>query len=203
MAHTRRPELHLHTPLHVTLRAVERAPNLRAERVFAIIDAEIRAAVRRGHRIVHFSVQHNHVHLVIEVDEDVGLGRRMQRLVSRIAQLINAMTGRRGALWRDRYHRRDITSPRQMRRTLVYVLFNERKHSPYELVREESFRLDPCSSTLWFTEWNERAPPPKDYVARVRARHGPSPLMPARTWLLRTGYKQSGRLRFGEVPKIS
>ena len=42
---------------------------------------------------------------------------------------VNALVGRRGKFWRERYHRRDLASPRQFRNALVYVTFNRRKHA--------------------------------------------------------------------------
>jgi hypothetical protein len=36
--------------------------------------------------------------------------------------------GRGGAVWGDRFHARDLKTPREVRHALVYVLNNHRKH---------------------------------------------------------------------------
>lgn len=59
--HVVRPAHDARRPVHVTMKRVAAAPSLRAQRVFAAIVEELRAAVARGVRIVHFSVQGNHV----------------------------------------------------------------------------------------------------------------------------------------------
>ena len=99
--------------------------------------------------------------------------------------------GGMGSVWGDRYHRRDLTTPREVRHALVYVLGNHLKH------REPNVGLlDPLSSGPWFDGWmHMREPPPTEAAATH----------PADTWLLREGWylKGGGFIHLGERPKAA
>jgi hypothetical protein len=53
-------------------------------------------------------------------------------------------------VWGDRYHRRDLTSARQVRNAILYCLANYKKHQG---VTDGMPRIDPCSSARWFQGW--------------------------------------------------
>jgi len=68
-------------------------------------------------------VQDNHVHLIVEASDKDALSRGMKSFTVRANRLFNVAWGRkRGQVWGDRYHRRDLTSPRSVRNALVYCL---------------------------------------------------------------------------------
>jgi hypothetical protein len=175
MSHGRRPEHQARHPVQLTMRASD-APNLRSTRIFAAVRAAISRATRARFRIVHFSVQQDHLHLIVEADDRIGLRNGARGLAIRIALAVNRVTGRRGPLFRDRFHARVLSTPREVRAALVYVLQNFRKH-----LRAPA-SVDPCSSGPWFDGW---ASPP---TARVDV----SPALPARTWLGSIGWRRAG-----------
>ncbi len=202
VAHTPRPVHDHEHPVHVTVRAL-RAPSLRSQRVMTALRAVFARASKKGFRLLHYSVQGNHLHLVVEADDRVTLWRGMQRLLSRAALAVNEIAKRSGKLWRDRYHRRDLTTPRAVRSAFVYVLFNVRKHELFDSDRVELFTaLDPFSSAAWFDPrgWSPRARPPALQIARA----GPSIVAEPTSWLARTGWKRSrlGLLCAGEHPRL-
>jgi REP element-mobilizing transposase RayT len=197
LPHVARPRFDRNVPVHVTIRAVGGAPSFRTQRAAAIIFAEILRASSRGFRVVQFSVQGNHLHLIVEADDGVALSRGMQRLASRLARLLNALVSRRGSLWRDRYHRRDLATPRQFRNALVYVLFNHRRHAKGAERARRGRVLDRFSSVFWVEAWAA----PSDLVDRIRgARAGPPPLVAPKTWIASRGWKRHGLLRPDEMP---
>jgi REP element-mobilizing transposase RayT len=106
--HQTRPSLDERYPVHVTLRVRERVWNLRGARAFQIIkDSFNRNRDRFGFRLNHFSVQGNHMHLVVEADDKRALARGMHALEIRIALALNRLMGRRrGRVFADRYHSR-------------------------------------------------------------------------------------------------
>jgi hypothetical protein len=111
---------------------------------------------------------------------------------------VNRAAGRRGQVFGDRYHRHDLTTPREVRHALRYILFNTRKHARgYD-------PLDAMSSTPWFEQWSTRRAPDPDRVAAARARWWPdgSPTSAPRTWLAVKGWlRAGGPLAFDEMPK--
>jgi REP element-mobilizing transposase RayT len=187
-AHLRRDPVRPSHPLHVTLRLCRVARSLRNGKLFAELRRAFLAGRERfGFRLVHFSVQHDHIHLVVEATDARALSRGMQGLGVRIARAINRRLGRRGQVLADRYHARALRSPTETRRALLYVLNNARKHAAQ---RGTSFGpgADPCSSGLHFEGWRgDPAPTPE-------SRRWPPCCAPPASWLLRGGWQRGGGL---------
>lgn len=191
-----RPVHHAERPVHVTMRRAKGLPGFRADLVRAVLEQAMRDTQRADFRIAHYSIQRDHLHLIIEADEPAALTRGMRSLTVRIAMRLNRQVLRRtrGRVWGDRYHRRDLTGPRSVRNALVYLFANHLKHGEYDVGL-----LDPCSSAPWFTGWAlaphalAHGPPPS----------APPPVAPPTTWVLREGWltRGGGRLHIGEVPR--
>jgi REP-associated tyrosine transposase len=172
-------------PAHVTLRATAGLPSLRGGRPFAALTVALGAASGAGFRVLQFSVQSDHLHMVVEAAGPTGLVCALQGLAIRAARAINRALGRRGTVWGDRYHARSLATPREVRNALVYVLNNWRKHVP------GARGLDPRSSAAWFDGWRAAMPRPA----------GSSPVAAARTWLARVGWRRHGAIDVREAPR--
>ena len=170
--------------MHVTIRVVPGLPSLRTRGIFPALRRALAAASRTHFRIAHFSVQANHVHLLVEAEGTTALARGMQGLGTRLARAVNRELGRTGRVWSDRYHGHALRTPREARNGLIYVLFNGRKHH----VTERG--IDPCSSGAWFRGWRQRLQLPC----------GPAPVAEPRTWLLRVGWRRSGPIGLDDAP---
>ena len=182
--HRTRPPHHAPHPVHVTLRAQPGLPSLRSDVLFATVRRGLSRASRGGLRLVEFSVQRDHVHLLVEAVDVRVLSRGLQGLAIRIAKGVNRALGRRGHVWSGRYHARALRTPREVRNALVYVLQNWRKHVP------GARGLDWRSSAVWFQGW--RRP-----VQRTAAR---PPVVPPRTWLAAVGWRRLGLIHPDERP---
>src|SRR4030095_9095503 len=87
-AHFRKP-----LPAHVTLRVRSDLPSLRTLRVVREIESTFAAGCERsGFRLVHYSLQGNHAHLIVEARDRDALGRGMKAIGARLA-----LAGDRGA----------------------------------------------------------------------------------------------------------
>jgi putative transposase len=191
VSHRARPEHAKGHPVHVTLRRARRLPSLRAQRIFAAIRRAFGFTARFWFRIVHFSVQTDHIHLLVEADDKRALSRGVAGVAVRLARAVNRVVDRRGRVWSDRYHARALRTPREVRHGIVYVLTNWRKHV------ERAKGLDACSSASLFDGWkvppSVGPPPDSDDV----------PVMRPQTWLARTGWKRHGLVGYAEKPKAS
>lgn len=185
LTHRRRAPHDPRCPVHVTLRASPDLPSLRQARLFAAVRAAFSRTSRKGFRLVQFSVQRDHVHLILEGDGLTALRRGIQGLTIRVAKAINRLLGRRGKVWDDRYHARELTTPREVRHALVYVLQNWRKHSA------ASVGVDPCSSAAWFGGWRRS-------ITRAAGR---PPVAAPRTWLASFGWRRYGLIDVEEAPR--
>jgi REP element-mobilizing transposase RayT len=125
----RRPLKGSRVPVHVTLRMREHVWGLRSRRSFRALERSIWAAQERfGSRIVHFSVQGNHIHLVVESIDERTLASAMKGLSVRIAKAMNRVMERSGPVLADRYHTHYLATPAEVRNTVRYVLQNHMKH---------------------------------------------------------------------------
>jgi hypothetical protein len=141
---------------------------------------------------VHYSVQSNHVHLLVESDEHRALSRAMQGLATRLAKGLNRRLERRGPVFADRYHARALTTPLEVRRALIYVLHNHRRHT---VAPGGASGFDPLSTAPYFDGFAPDIvrPPPT-------APPGALPVARPRTWLLRIGWQRHGLLGACDIP---
>jgi putative transposase len=127
--HTRRPRVSRHRPHHITVRTTPGTWNLRSQRCYRpIADALAEVRKREGVRVIHFSVQHNHVHLIVEADGRRALSNAMRALLIRVARKLNAVMGTRGRRFDDRYHEHVLKTPNETRNALLYVIGNRAVH---------------------------------------------------------------------------
>jgi putative transposase len=175
--HRPRPRHAARWPVHVTFRGRGALPSLRSARVFPRLRSSLAAGHKAAFRVVHFSVQTDHVHLIVEGDAPLALVRGLQGLAARCAKAVNRAVGRRGRVWSGRYHARALRTPTETLRGLVYVLLNFRKH-----LRAPP-GVDPRSSGPWFGGWRRPRPAPSC---------DPCPVEPPRTWLAAVGWRRTG-----------
>jgi REP element-mobilizing transposase RayT len=104
--------------------------DVRSRRSFrAIGRAFVSSKERDGFRVVHFSVQGNHLHVIVEARDSERLSRGMQGLATWIARRLNELIGRRGKVFADRFHAHPLRTPLEAARAIAYVLGNFIVHS--------------------------------------------------------------------------
>src|ERR1700753_2915323 len=92
--HRRRPALNLRHPLHVTMRLQKGLPTLRQKALArAVFAAFAKAKESFGTRLVQFSVQSNHLHLLVEAGDALAFARAMKGLAVRLPRRINREGG--------------------------------------------------------------------------------------------------------------
>jgi hypothetical protein len=204
--HKERPFHDARYPVHVVLRAVRAVGNLRRRCVYHAIRKATRTTARReGFRIVHLSIQRDHMHLLVEARDKAALASGMQGFQISAAKHLNVAISkerpgapRRGAVFPDRYHPVVITSPTQARHALSYVINNWRKHQEDRSAITCGWDVDWFSSAPLFGDWQEHG------GKAVLLEHPPSydPLLvqPPQTWLLSAGWKVSGSISYRTVP---
>jgi putative transposase len=131
-----------------------------------VLPALAAARERADFRVVHLSVQSNHLHLIAGADDREALSRGVQGLAIRVAKSLNAALGRRGKVFAERFHMHVLRSVREVANAIDYVLANWFRHT--------GRRVGPDD-----LDWLSSAADPS-LVARVR------------TWLLRVGWTAAG-----------
>ena len=152
------------------------------DRYRVVRSALIDSAARPGFRLIEFSVQSNHLHLICEAKDSTTLARGVQGLKIRIARRLNRLLDRSGTVFAERYHRHVLRTPREVRNALAYVLNNARRHAAQHGRRKPRGWIDPCSTARAFFGLEQ-------------------PTLPAPlSWLLRVGWRRSGPVHVDEVP---
>ena len=118
--HKEREAFKPNQPLHVTLRAIDQVGRLRTAAAYrAIREALIMTLWRESCRVVHLSIQHNHVHLLVEAESREALSRGMQGFQISAAKHINAEISKgrvKGVSWYQAKRRGLIPAERQRRK---------------------------------------------------------------------------------------
>ena len=170
--------------MHVTLRVRGGLPRLRSRRLAGELRRSFGEACERGDfRLVHYSVQHDHVHLLVEAEDQAALGRGMKSLGARVSRAIQGVFRVTGRVLAQRYHAHVLRTPREVRRALAYVLLNVRKHWHERRGAAPPLRLDDASSSRWFDGFTFQLP---------GDRTGPREVASPRTWLLARGWRRHG-----------
>jgi hypothetical protein len=170
--------------------------------VFPSVCLAIRGAILRDarrFRVLHFSVQWDHVHLIVEASDARALAGGVRSIAIRIARYVNQLVTRRGRFWADRWHGRDLATPRAVRNALVYVLANFRKHTRERLPGG----VDAFSSASAFDGWRgfvNGAPLPRAGPALHGALARFVCVSPSDTWLASVGWRRRGLIGIAERP---
>jgi REP element-mobilizing transposase RayT len=203
-SHKTRPDINPRHPQHVTLRVLAEVGWLRRMDAYRAVRRALARVLANHHafRIVHVSVQGTHVHVLCEAADKLALARGIQGFQIAAAKALNRVVSKRaaeprtGKVFEDRYHVESISSVRQTRHALAYVLNNWRRHHE-DGGRTGLFdgRVDPFSSGVAFEGWRaaiETWTWPDDYE--------PPPVSRPQTWLLAEGWKRARPIGAFEVP---
>jgi REP element-mobilizing transposase RayT len=158
-----------------------------------LLKKQARRAYAGTFQVVHFSIQSDHVHLIVEATSE-GLSQGIRGFAISFARQLNARLDRKGKVWADRHYRRDLSTPTETRNTLVYVLQNYVHHGVRTFGEGV---VDPYSTSPRFDGWAD------DHAKLIEAESWPSPK--PRTWMLNVGWKRArgGLLRTSEAPRIA
>jgi putative transposase len=194
VAHRRRALFARRLPVHVTVRMVREVGRLRRMSVAAVLRrAFVGGASRDGFGICQFSVQGNHIHMVCEAESTERLSRGVQGWSIRVARGLNDRLRPSGKVFADRYHSVLLTTPRQVRHALCYVMQNARRHGEEPDPRWGG--IDPFTSAWFFDGWADDS-----WRAAVAPATGPPPVTGASTWLLTTAWRRHRLIGTRERP---
>ena len=196
LPHVSRAPFSKPVPAHVTLRLLPGLLSLRTVQVVREIERTFADGCERSEfRLVHYSLQGNHAHLIVEARDRDALGRGMMAIGSRLARAVNRVMERDGPRARRPLPRASAAdaaggaerAPLRAAERAAPRGGDERARpcGPWRL-------LDPASSARWFDGWRRRH---RTRASRA-APHPPRapPVARARTWLLTTGWRRHGLL---------
>lgn len=133
VSHRVREKVNKKTPLHINFRYKTQIRNKEALRVLkrAILNARA-----KGLMVIHYSLQSNHIHIIVESVNNAVLTTGMRSLTVTIAKGI-----KKGKIQLERYHLHVLKSVQEAKNAIRYVLFNQQKHEN----KKQSFIDEYCS----------------------------------------------------------
>ncbi len=168
-------------------------PSLRTKALLKIFRASVMKARLKGLRIIHYSLQSNHLHLLVEAHDKRELASVFKSLGTSLARRINAASPSKGetpSVFRGRYHLHVLKTPTEVKHALKYVLLNETKHT------RQTTTLDAYSSGAGFGLWNKLLGQRwRRWVSMdnpLAAATGQELCQPPVSWLLRVGWQRAG-----------
>lgn len=121
VSHRIREKVNPRTPTHINFKY---RITIKNKDFLRILKRAILNSRRKGLRIIHYSVQWNHVHFIIEADSNEKLTSGMRSLTVTITRGIN-----KGKIQLERYHLHVLRTLRETKNAIKYVVFNEVKHN--------------------------------------------------------------------------
>ncbi len=139
VSHLKRETVTKRTPQHVNFKF---QCSIRNKDCLKLLKRSIQNAQKMGLKIIHFSLQSNHVHLITEAENNEVLTKGMRALTITFSKGLN-----RGRVQLERYHLHVLKTLREVKHAIVYVLFNEQKHS-----KKKASKIDGYTSVLYLEE---------------------------------------------------
>lgn len=120
VAHRPREKVNHRHALHVNFKVRN---SIRNKTCLKILKRAIINARKQGLQVLHFALESNHVHLILEAQNNQILTRGMRSLTITFSKGI-----RKGRIQLERYHLHVLRSLREAKNAIHYVLFNHQKY---------------------------------------------------------------------------
>jgi REP element-mobilizing transposase RayT len=184
--HAKREHVDLKKPLHITIALKKDTVNLRTRETLEAFRKAVGEARVFGLYVIHFSLQSNHLHMIVEAKNSEALGRGMKSFGARLGKSLRKIIGGRGSVFAGRYDLNVLKSPTEMKHALAYVLLNASKH--FKLIEH----IDDFSSGYAFKEWRALMGRKMNNLMREQLSLTKvffEELSEPRSWLCREGWK--------------
>lgn len=134
--HIARDEVKSSTPLHLTIKVERSKAGLKNKSIIKVLHSSIKKARLIGLRIIHYTLEFDHVHLLVEADNKAILGKGMQSFGISFSKGINKLKGLSGRVFKTRYHFRKLKTPSEVKNVLNYILGNAVKHKTSTFINQ-------------------------------------------------------------------
>jgi len=126
--HTSRDPIKRLTALHLTINIMREKAGLKNKAVLKVLQRAIVNARKKGLAVIHYTLEFDHIHLLVESGDHQELGKAMQSLGVCFSKAINRLRGIKGTVFKTRYHLRKLKTPTEIRNVIKYILGNTVKH---------------------------------------------------------------------------
>lgn len=131
VSHRVREKISSRLPAHINLKY---RISIRNKDFLRILKRAIFNSRKKGLRIIHYSVQSNHIHFIIETNNKKTLETGMRSLTVTMAKGLA-----KGKVQLQRYHLHVLKSVMETKNAVRYVVFNEQKHSGKKMFSPDGY----------------------------------------------------------------
>lgn len=185
VGHGKRPIVDFNKPLHITIRLKQGVASLRRRSMLKQFKLASSHAKIFGLHVIHFSLLNNHIHMIVEAKNNLGLSRGMKSLNCRLGKAIRRDSGGQGATLAGRFHLHVLKTPTEMKHALEYVLLNKAKHQKF------IEHIDDFSSGYSFQDWKRLIGTRFQGLIASQIDFRDEGLSPPRSWLCRVGWTRA------------
>lgn len=140
--HIRRERISKPTSLHLTIKVRENKADIKSKRILKSLHHAIMRARLKKLKVIHYTLEYNHVHLLVEALDHKVMHQAMQALGISFSKAINKAKAAKGGVYKHRYHLRKLASSKELRNVLHYIFSNGVHH------RRTTSMLDPYNSMI-------------------------------------------------------
>jgi hypothetical protein len=185
--HLKRERVNSKTPIHVTMKLRHGLPDIQCPEMHEKFKAGALKAKALGLRVVHYTVEWDHIHMLLECSNNKALSQGMKSLGASFGRAIRKFAGGKGRVFKERFHMRVLKTPTEVRNAMAYVLTNTSKH------HKMAPGPTPYSSGMYFSEWKKllgrRAGPNLREFVPLTSKL-PEFLCEPKSWLAREGWRK-------------
>ena len=138
--HVKRPKISKLTALHLTIKVRSNKADIKSKSILKALHHAIKRARLKKLKIIHYTLEYNHLHVLVECHNNKILHQGMQAFGISLSKAINRIKRLKGAVYKHRYHFRKCTSRRDYKNVLHYIFANGVKH------KRTSSYIDPYNS---------------------------------------------------------
>lgn len=138
--HIRRERILKPTSMHLTIKVRENKADIKSKSILKALHHAIIRARLKGIRVIHYTLEYNHVHLLVEAHCHTVMHRGMQAFGISFSKAINKIKQCGGTVYKHRHHIKKITSALQLKNVLTYIFHNGVHH------KRSTTLLDPFNS---------------------------------------------------------
>ncbi|MDD4975224.1 MAG: transposase [Bacteriovorax sp.] len=99
----------------------ENKANIKNKRILKSLHHAIKRARLKKLRIIHYTLEYNHVHLLVEASSNEILHKGMQALGISLSKAVNKISQLKGGVYKHRYHFRKINSRCELKNAIHYI----------------------------------------------------------------------------------
>lgn len=126
--HIRRERFSKPTALHLTIKVRDNKADIKNKRILKALHHAIKRARLQRLKVIHYTLEYNHAHIVVEAINNKILHKGMQALGISLAKAINKIKQLKGTVYKHRYHFKKLSSRRELKNALHYIFKNGIKH---------------------------------------------------------------------------